>query len=108
MKHPERYARPKRPRTPDGSHSGSTKFDKWLRAKKIAKEGIIVVLKFALYPSSDDELNSLPEFHFNAQVIEVDRYCVALEFTDFITENDGATWWIQKDQIRATSVGFSS
>lgn len=105
----EKHKRPqysRRPRTPDGSHSGATKFDKWLRARMVAKEGVIVVLKTQFYPVlEEDEI--LRDCEFRATVVEVDRYAVALEFTDYISAQDGATWWVMKDQIRAVSVGFS-
>lgn len=106
MKTPDKTSRRYYSRTHQGAHSGMTKLDKWLNARRIAKEGIIVILKFPIYPPSQDEFAELPEGHFRCAVVEVDRYSIALEFLDYITEDDGATWWIQKDQIRAVSVDF--
>jgi hypothetical protein len=73
-----------------------TKFDKWLEERKEKGEPILVLLSFHPYL---DDFKAV-----KANVLEVDRYMVRLDFTDLRLEDTPETaWWIPKDSIKAVT-----
>lgn len=90
----------KRPRrTPTGAYSGKTKLDKWLETEaEIGTVLSVVIQPPAPYPYKSDKPD---DCKFRVRVEEVDRYSVRMEFSDHVSEHDGASWWVKKDSICA-------
>lgn len=90
------YSRPNRYRTPNGSHSGVTKFDRWLK-NQADKKAILTAIIAEPSPYSGQGTE------YKVRVLEVDRYMVCLEFITYVDDEDKASWWVAKDSIRAVS-----
>lgn len=95
-------AKSRRRRTPTGAYAGRTKYDRWFDDMAASAEELSVVIQpptpYPYKSSSPDDCK------FRVRVVEVDRYAVRLEFTDHISEEDGAVWWVSKDSIRAAGI----